>query len=938
MGRDTIQLEDAISTISREYLLEFTSEYGIPENLHPELPGPEETILDFPEGKVDVYTKFFEFANYCIPLSQFLFDILGYYHIHLSQLSVIGTGASCTQRKVFMVSFGWIIPNSFLSSILLLVVVMVILVVIVVAIVGVVIIIAIIGVVVKIMIIVEITIIGIVVVIRIISGVPSIIKLSFVVSGFLHGITLYPPMFGHKTANSWNLLTPDDPIGLFYSNRLGVCIPPGQGIIGQSTSNKCHSVFLGTLTTRKYRFRGSLGPVFLLGLSAFAMAAACAYRAATLRDRHGNNGMSDLVFLDTKVLRKSDVDLTGDEDLGDTGMGDSTGASVSLGEISSGEKKYRESNIGDSDNTRDGGKIVGGAIEACSGGIEMDLFNLISAPNLVKVKTGTRPLAAHEVPQLTATANRVIVMEDASGASASSGTPSIMEKSPMDFADEDPPSLITEEAGTEERVHNELWHEAPPLEDPPSIEVVPEPDLEQEVVTIGPLAQKRRRRRGNDEEDANAPPKVLRKDYAAFRPVQSIVGGKSLAAMGIAAASTITQTAQDTPAGASSVKDPDPLSYAEPQPIIEQDIAYHMSLVSLMQVFQEDGSRGRPGLGEVYLPYIHGRVARKCISARRIEAKESQIKNLEALLEAEADMKKAAKAKNAKLVKELEGFRSQFTDLQLSNHQLSQQVSTLQAQVTGEEKIKATFAEFKKYEELYPHMLKMDAHLDKLSVDFDEELYPHMLTAIAAFVNVVSAGLVKGMSEGLEHAKDLKYPLVDQLEGLKDAPMELIMTSLHLDSDSREDAPQWIRDLRPNTSQLKISVYPEVRNPRDPWAIKEEILLEDAIAANVSRAEKKKCRVVCRTHGVGSAHHARSDGVPVSVPTVVPQGLAILLTDAATQSEISEGEASPRLLRSMSLPTMHNLDWSYYRLHVDRADEIDQREIDELKLQFFFFS
>ncbi|GJU88771.1 DNA cross-link repair protein SNM1, partial [Tanacetum coccineum] len=143
-------------------------------------------------------------------------------------------------------------PNSFLSSILLLVVVMVILVVIIVAIVGVVIVVAIIGVVVEIMIIVEITIIGLVVVVMIIgivvvvSGVPSIIKLSFVISGFLHRIALYPSMkasmsfsvfgtmFGHKTANYWNLLT----------------------------SSSC--------------------PVFLLGLSAFAMAAACASRAAVI--------------------------------------------------------------------------------------------------------------------------------------------------------------------------------------------------------------------------------------------------------------------------------------------------------------------------------------------------------------------------------------------------------------------------------------------------------------------------------------------------------------------------------------------------------------------------------------------------------------------------------------------------------------------------------
>ncbi|GJX24959.1 hypothetical protein Tco_0231255 [Tanacetum coccineum] len=213
---------------------------------------------------------------------------------------------------------------------------------------------------------------------------------------------------------------------------------------------------------------------------------------------------------------------------------------------------------------------------------------------------------------------------------------------------------------------------------------------------------------------------------------------------------------------------------------------------------------------------------------------------------------------------------------EVNNDQLSQQVTNLQAQV--------------------------------ISVDFDEELYPHMLTAIADHRWVIGHGLAKGMSEGLnygiEHGKagwdltiieaydpeadgkyvqdlqklkDLKYLLLEQLEKLKDAPME-----------------------------LKIPIYHKVRNPEDPWAIKEEMPLEDAIADNISRAEKKrKCRVVCRTHEVGSAHHARSDGFPVLVPTVAPQGLAILLADAATQTE---DEVSPRLLRSKSLRPMYNLD------------------------------
>nr|GEW14360.1 hypothetical protein [Tanacetum cinerariifolium] len=138
----------------------------------------------------------------------------------------------------------------------------------------------------------------------------------------------------------------------------------------------------------------------------------------------------------------------------------------------------------------------------------------------------------------------------------------------------------------------------------------------------------------------------------------------------------------------------------------------------------------------------------------------------------------------------------------------------------------------------------------------------------------------------LQSLKDLKFSLLDQLESLKGALMDVIMAALYLESDTGGDAPQYIRDLRPSSSQLTIPVYPEVRDPRNPWSCKEEIALADAIAANISRAEKKKkCRIVCRTHGVGSTHHARSDGVPVSVPLVVPQGLALLLVDEATQTD-----------------------------------------------------
>nr|GFC67895.1 hypothetical protein [Tanacetum cinerariifolium] len=125
----------------------------------------------------------------------------------------------------------------------------------------------------------------------------------------------------------------------------------------------------------------------------------------------------------------------------------------------------------------------------------------------------------------------------------------------------------------------------------------------------------------------------------------------------------------------------------------------------------------------------------------------------------------------------------------------------------------------------------LDARLDALSIDFDEELYPHMLTAIAGHRWVIGHGL-----------------------------------------------------------RLAMMKCPESLEMRQAFAdVVSAGVAKDAIAANISRAEKKKkYRIVCRTHGVGSAHHARSDGILVSVPTVVPQGLAVLLVDGATQTDPEE--------------------------------------------------
>ncbi|GJU98746.1 hypothetical protein Tco_1328017 [Tanacetum coccineum] len=85
-----LQLTDFTSEITDEELLEFTSEYYIPFALHPVVPAASASIADFPEGKVGVYTRFFEFANQRVPLSLFMCNVLNYYRLHISQMHCIG--------------------------------------------------------------------------------------------------------------------------------------------------------------------------------------------------------------------------------------------------------------------------------------------------------------------------------------------------------------------------------------------------------------------------------------------------------------------------------------------------------------------------------------------------------------------------------------------------------------------------------------------------------------------------------------------------------------------------------------------------------------------------------------------------------------------------------------------------------------------------------
>ncbi|GKA72849.1 hypothetical protein Tco_0779065 [Tanacetum coccineum] len=694
MGMDTIQLEDAVSTISQDYLLEFSSEYFIPENLHPELPGPGDHIVDFPEGKISQETRKKNTPQcYTKP-----FDSL----------------------KNWNNRFFWVDEK------------------------------------------------------------------------------VFPTVVAWRTA-----ATKDD----------------------KPQANTYSVVDVATLDTHRSPFQKQ--PEELLCLV----------------------GLSRNFFLH--------------------------------------DDEY-PTFLNDNDQ-------------------EMDLFNLIKAPNPTKVKTGTRQQAAHEVPLMTATASRVIQMVDAAELSTSLG----------------------------------------------ATKATMEPNLVQEMISMGPTIRKRRRQRDAGEEGPKAPAKTQEPpiatqtvndpnplSYAKPRSQQDVT--QSSKEKGIAGDQDSERSTPSPPITGSpgSIYQPGwgvPNSCRLDTPEACQDVVDHIAppgYFSELRHLPNDeflsqynmnlarqvamGSQLRLRF-EQEAKLLKKSVAQVARRDQRIATREKHIKELEAQLEAEINMKKATEVKNSEVTKELEDLRMRFSGLEVGNAQLSQQVSVLQAQVMGEKRIMAAFEEFKKHEDerVSARCAEMDARLDALSVDFDEELYPHMLTAIAgrrwvighglrlavmkcaestelrqAFANVVSAGIAKGMSEGLKYGvehgkagleltaveaydpeadnkyvvalhnlKDLSYPLIDELEQLKDAPLDVIMASLYLESDTGEDAPQSIRDLRPSSSQLKIPVYPEVRNPRNPWACKDEILLGD-------EEEKQSA-------------------------------------DAATQTEDKE---SPRLLRSKSLPALFTLD------------------------------
>ncbi|GKA60973.1 hypothetical protein Tco_0760380 [Tanacetum coccineum] len=83
-------ITDIRCVLTQKALDAFCDKFHIPEEVHPVLPNQNDTMHERPTGKIGLYTRFFDYANFRLPLSTFLVDVLRHFRINISQLSVIG--------------------------------------------------------------------------------------------------------------------------------------------------------------------------------------------------------------------------------------------------------------------------------------------------------------------------------------------------------------------------------------------------------------------------------------------------------------------------------------------------------------------------------------------------------------------------------------------------------------------------------------------------------------------------------------------------------------------------------------------------------------------------------------------------------------------------------------------------------------------------------
>lgn len=160
-----------------------------------------------------------------------------------------------------------------------------------------------------------------------------------------------------------------------------------------------------------------------------------------------------------------------------------------------------------------------------------------------------------------------------------------------------------------------------------------------------------------------------------------------------------------------------------------------------------------------------------------------------------------------------------------------------------------------------------------------EELHESkVLTVPLAEVPGYKADTYDELLEAMENMKVFDFPHIARLERDQDYPISMIMHGLTLARHIAEDAeaqPDFF--LKPDESQLKVPIFDRPRHMLNPFALEKEIFLKKSLESHLTWLARKKGvegkAILC---GVGAAYLPRSDGIPVSVPTVSQDDSSLL--------------------------------------------------------------
>ncbi|GJW03013.1 hypothetical protein Tco_1561869 [Tanacetum coccineum] len=231
----------------------------------------------------------------------------------------------------------------------------------------------------------------------------------------------------------------------------------------------------------------------------------------------------------------------------------------------------------------------------------------------------------------------------------------------------------------------------------------------------------------------------------------------------------------------------------------------------------------------------------------RLEKSEAEVANVIELCKRVSDLEPMVAVKvgevatlnthNSGLSKKVYALKLVRGELDSKVAQLTADCDGLRDQVMGEGKMREEFVSQQDAAErrFSVRAATLDARIVDVSRDIDNILYPHMLTAIAGrrwvvghdirlavhkcarFVECRSA-LVEAYDTEIEvkyvvavsEFKGVSFPLLDELESLKDSPLALIMFALTLKDDhgNTNVTPKFCQ-FQPSLDQVTVPIYSE---------------------------------------------------------------------------------------------------------------------------------